>query len=72
MLMCLANIVVIQLVLICSFCFVLLTCSDVLVAMQDSEAGLVLQQCQIQNKDYNNCFTGLHYYLHFYHMTYMH
>ena len=37
----------------------LLAYSDVLVAMQDSEAGLVLQQCQIQNKDYNNCFTGL-------------
>jgi len=33
--------------------------------MQDSEAGLVLQQCQIQQKDYNHCFTGLHFYFHF-------
>jgi len=40
---------------------VLISYSDVLVAMQDSQAGLVLQQRQIQNKDYNNCFTGLHF-----------
>jgi len=39
--------------------------------MQDLEAGLVLQQYQIQNKDYSNCFTGLRYCLNFYHVTYM-
>jgi len=33
--------------------------SDVLVAMQDSEAGLLLQQCQTHKKGQSHCFSGL-------------
>jgi hypothetical protein len=32
--------------------------SEVLVAMQDPEAGLPLNQYHFQNKDYSNCFAG--------------
>jgi len=37
--------------------------SDVLVAMQDPEAGLLLQQCHSHKKDYSHCFSGLYFYL---------
>ena len=47
-------------VLICTCCICCVD-SDVLVAMQDSEAGLVLQQCQIHNKGHKNCFKGSSY-----------
>ena len=35
-----------------------MSCSDVLIAMQDQEAGLPLKQYHTQNKDYSSCFTG--------------
>lgn len=47
----------------CYCIVVLISFSDVLVAMQDPEAGLVLQHYHIHNKDYNNCFTGSYFYL---------